>query len=626
MFAGACTVDPVSSIPNSRFQCDDPALCPPDSGVKDIPDRVIDMSQDADTGPEQDPDASDTGFPGDGFLDAQDMGPPDQGFMDPADAGFPDGGRDAGIGFDVGTSTSCDWLSSTGSGDCDGPVSIETGEFHTCAIRESGSVVCWGRNTDGQLGDGTNQGRSHPVTVLGLTETGSITIGAHHTCALENGAVWCWGRNELGQLGVSDTLYPNISYPVQVLDQNDLPLEGVAQIDAGDDHTCALKPSANSKDIYCWGDNAHLQAGLAETFNFSNRARPVQLAREYFSIGVGGNTTCALAYDNNVENGYCWGQNDYGQTGTGTISRAVPVTNRSGIGNSHREALFTFAQYVIKVGKKHACIRNQYGNLFCWGDNRYGQVLAHQSTAVVLSPQLVMQPGGFLGQTTIGELVLGDKHSCTDRVHPIWGNSGIVCWGNNDRSQLAFLNTPYSGYPWRQNLSQRQFPISLSAGGETTCAITNAQRAFCWGDNKDNELGDGSLAYANHPILVPEVANVTSVESGNGLTCITRTSSISNDEFTQCWGRNDFGQLGNGNQTQTPTPQTLNQVGQLSAGTHHVCQMSPTAPGVIGKCWGNNQYGQLSAEELRLGSTSPIGTIKPFLGYHQRPNGPRSHF
>jgi len=80
---------------------------------------------------------------------------------------------------------------------------ISAGYRHTCAIRESGQAVCWGWNSAGQLGNGSNTSSNVPVNVTGLGDAREISAGAeHHTCAIRgSGQAVCWGNNPNGQLG-----------------------------------------------------------------------------------------------------------------------------------------------------------------------------------------------------------------------------------------------------------------------------------------------------------------------------------------------------------------------------------------------------------------------------------------
>jgi alpha-tubulin suppressor-like RCC1 family protein len=85
---------------------------------------------------------------------------------------------------------------------------ITTGVFHTCALKQDSSVACWGANTAGQLGDGTKfMTRTLPAPVPGLTNVASIASGLYHTCASkQDGTVVCWGLNSYGQLGDGTTV------------------------------------------------------------------------------------------------------------------------------------------------------------------------------------------------------------------------------------------------------------------------------------------------------------------------------------------------------------------------------------------------------------------------------------
>ena len=195
-----------------------------------------------------------------------------------------------------------------------GVSAITTGWFHTCALTASGGVKCWGDNWYGKLGDGTTEERGTPVDVIGLTSgVSAITAGWGHTCALTaSGGVKCWGFNDDGELGDGTT--DGRTTPVNVSGLTN----GFIAIDAGGWHTCALKYGSGVK---CWGANAAGQLGDGTT---TDRYTPVNVGglATGDAISAGGWHTCAVAFGG-VK---CWGFNNNGQLGDGTTDyRTTPV-------------------------------------------------------------------------------------------------------------------------------------------------------------------------------------------------------------------------------------------------------------------------------------------------------------
>ena len=85
-------------------------------------------------------------------------------------------------------------------------VAVTAGAHHSCAVTASGRLYCWGRNEEGQLGDGTTTERHVPTLVEGLSGVREVALGDLHTCALlGSGAVRCFGSNSNGQLGDGTT-------------------------------------------------------------------------------------------------------------------------------------------------------------------------------------------------------------------------------------------------------------------------------------------------------------------------------------------------------------------------------------------------------------------------------------
>jgi len=196
-----------------------------------------------------------------------------------------------------------------------GAVAVAPGYGHTCAVTRSGGAKCWGRNRDGELGDGTLTTRATPVDVVGLSGgVTAIAAGTGHTCALTSaGGVKCWGGNYAGDLGDGTTI--SRPTPVDVVGLS----SGVTAIGAGWAHSCALTSGGG---VRCWGYNSNGQLGDGTTASRMTPVNVVGLSSGVLAIAVGGHHTCALTNAGGVK---CWGSNGNGQLGDGTpVSRMTP--------------------------------------------------------------------------------------------------------------------------------------------------------------------------------------------------------------------------------------------------------------------------------------------------------------
>ncbi len=143
--------------------------------------------------------------------------------------------------------------------------SIASGGYYACGLDTAGAAWCWGGNTYGELGDGTTIEKHSPVEVLNSDGSNflatSIATGGYHTCGLDTaGAAWCWGRNTNGQLGNGTTDTPKTS-PVEVIDGHVF-----TSISAGGWYTCGIDIS---QAAWCWGGNTYGELGDGTTNNSS---------------------------------------------------------------------------------------------------------------------------------------------------------------------------------------------------------------------------------------------------------------------------------------------------------------------------------------------------------------------
>jgi len=142
---------------------------------------------------------------------------------------------------------------------------VAVGSFHTCAVRGDHTLWCWGDNSDGELGTGSEPEHRVPEQVGSASDWTTVSAGVEHTCAVRlDGTLWCWGFNQQGEVGDGTTVTRFV--PTQVGGA-----DGWTKVAAGDIHTCALR---SDHSLWCWGDNsvAQLGKGLPD-----NEAAPTQI-------------------------------------------------------------------------------------------------------------------------------------------------------------------------------------------------------------------------------------------------------------------------------------------------------------------------------------------------------------
>ena len=261
-----------------------------------------------------------------------------------------------------------------------GVTAITTGRNHTCALRATGAVECWGYNFEGRLGDGSTTDRHTPTPVTGLSsDVTAITAGTRHTCALlGTGAVTCWGDNNVGQLGNGNTTNQLTPTPVTGLSSD------VTAITAGTEHTCALLATGA---LTCWGNNASGQLGDSSTTDQLTPTPVTGLSSDVTAISAGHHHTCALLATGAV---HCWGYNAYGQLGDNTTANRLTPTPVTGLSSGVT---------AITAGRWHTCALLATGALKCWGDNTYGH-LGDNTTTHRKTPTAVSGLDSGVGATT----------------------------------------------------------------------------------------------------------------------------------------------------------------------------------------------------------------------------------
>jgi hypothetical protein len=231
-----------------------------------------------------------------------------------------------------------------------------------CGVATDGSTYCWGRNSYGQLGDGTTDLRLHtPTTVLGGHAFTSVTVGGDHSCAVTVANVaYCWGANTVeGRLGIGDSTTAFVLTPTRVVGGLSF-----VQLSTSGSHTCGITTDGKA---YCWGQNWVGELGDGTR---THRSAPVEVAGSlsFTEISVGGSHSCAIATSGAA---YCWGSNTNGQLGLD----AFELCPEFGSFCPQPIAVHGNLRFIrISLGSLHSCGLTTAGRLYCWGYNGAGQL------------------------------------------------------------------------------------------------------------------------------------------------------------------------------------------------------------------------------------------------------------
>jgi alpha-tubulin suppressor-like RCC1 family protein len=307
---------------------------------------------------------------------------------------------------------------------------LSAGGFHNCAILDDGSVACWGYNQDGTLGDGTYSDRYVPVPTLSFgpdVTTELLSSGYYHTCALlSDQSISCWGSNEYGQIGngeIDGTIGISTPYSVPEFSSG----SNASLVRAGGHATCVVTTDG---ELFCWGYKA-LKGVTNDNSYISTPTHIPHQGTNVTDVSVGGYHTCSLLENGSV---MCWGRNDFGQRGLGyTQSATDPFTERAVIDfGNNRTAL------QVSAGTHHSCAILEDWEIVCWGNNTYGQLgntpSNHESTPVTVS--------GLDGVAKPENLFLGNFHTCV-----VFEDKSVSCWGRNVNGQVGDYTTDDSSEP-----------------------------------------------------------------------------------------------------------------------------------------------------------------------------------
>lgn len=208
-----------------------------------------------------------------------------------------------------------------------------------CGLDAAHATWCWGAMYTGA--GNSLQNRRIPQRIEGAPAFDHLAVGGEHVCGLATGEVWCWGMNHAGQLGNGTTSPWTVTTltPMKVAG-----LPAIAALDASDDGTCAL---ATTGSLWCWGRTAGAAPELSATAHFAGSI----LER----IALGPDFGCVVMTGGQVA---CWGANDQGQLGRGTVGGSSPSLTSISV---------DLVATALEAGEEGACAISSHRDLFCWG-------------------------------------------------------------------------------------------------------------------------------------------------------------------------------------------------------------------------------------------------------------------
>ncbi|MCA9654647.1 MAG: DUF4215 domain-containing protein [Myxococcales bacterium] len=519
-------------------------------------------------------------------------------------------------------------------------IDLGLGENHSCAVVSNNNVWCWGDDDSGQLGDGVILPDSgDPLMVVGLPPAVEVEAGRDATCALDTmGGVWCWGNNNDGEVGdgtVNDTAVPQAVALPQPADD----------ISLGINFSCAL---LTTDAVYCWGEGSDYQLGYGDIID---QLTPVEVqglpAGDIVDLEVGARGACVMTAANER---HCWGFSETGYlglaprnqldldaplafsgpvaevrlsvpeyrgvlcgvltdgtvecAGDGTLVTLSTVNGADGLFgstiDSHLADLTPIPGLTgvldMSFGNSFACARTST-QVLCWGDNSNLQLgQGDGSTVDIIDPTPVVTLG------TVDEIDVGHQFACARTA----GN--IVCWGDNDGYQTGIdgVTTDQTSPVTVPTFGDA---VDVECGENHACALRSSGVVSCWGDDGASQLGDndGNINDSGIPVDVtglPGPADQLVVGQDHG--CALVGTEV------YCWGDATYGQLGQGNTTDSDTALLVPGLGnivQIATGNNYTCARDDMDTLT---CWGYGDDGHLGNGGVELSGINDALSPVPF--------------
>ena len=341
-------------------------------------------------------------------------------------------------------------------------VVVSTGDSHTVALEEGGTLWAWGDNSSGQLGL-DKWIPSVPFQIGTATDWAMVSAGAVHTVAVTaSGGLWAWGSNSNGQLGDGSGWNPWT--PVRVGTASDW-----LRVSAGGSHTVAIRTDGT---LWAWG-SLH---GFTPT--------QIGVAAHWAYVSAGGSHSVAITTSGEL---WAWGSNSHGQIGDGTITTWENYNDRFNPVRIGTASIWAS----VSAGTTHTVAITTNGELWAWGnqwDGRLGDGETtgdHQSTPIRIGMD-----------TNWAQVSAGDLHTVAVRT-----DGTVWAWGANSYGQLGDGTDIDRATPVQTGMLTSSW-ASVSAGGSHTSATRWDGTLWAWGANSSGQIGDGTTTHRVNMVQV----------------------------------------------------------------------------------------------------------------------------
>jgi alpha-tubulin suppressor-like RCC1 family protein len=442
---------------------------------------------------------------------------------------------------------------------------ISAGFLTSIAIKSNGSIWSWGINNLGVSGRNSGESTTNPTQIgIGL-DWENIYVGYNSSIGIKkDNSIWVWGSNQDGLLGLGIDSFKKT--PIRV--SSNVGWKEICPNFLGT--TFGIKLDGT---LWAWGNNS---SGIFGNNNKTSTNTPIQIgnATNWKSIVATWGSFAAIKTDGTL---WTWGDNNSGYLGTGNTTSRYTIA-QAGTGTDW-DKIFAIASNIYGIKSN--------GSLWAWGAN-FGNSITNTTSNSILSP---VQIGTDLNWKSIGANFIFTIGLKTDGT--LWS------WGENYGGQLGLNSNTNYGTPQRiGNLSNW---TDISTNYEGTIALNSNGNLWSWGINSQGSLGFDPLT--TRQLLLP-----TQITSLNNVKAVTssynHSGAIKTDGSLYTWGKNDYGNLGNGSITN-------NHIG-IRVGTDTNwdkifigASLSTYAIKTDGSlwAWGDNLYGQLGVGEFGYTST-----------------------